>query len=324
MSTGLFFGIATLILFAILLFVSGACRGKLFSYLNEAFISKKNAGECVDMMFEHYKINLTPETSGGGSSDFDAETDKTNSEEDDVNDEENEDLDIDDDDDNDFNENDNSNKAKQGRVYEKVESVLSEENTPRRKYDAIEGFDLSGFKYSDVEKKNYKYVEIIKGKLKYKYNENSVAVQMSEDICHSDSMPSNCIAAYCSSKLIESVDKPTVYKAISLLTAIPRFISKFSWFICLAIVFAPLPLSAGVSTAIGLTCFISGLISCLEAIYSFELINITLSNMIETKIITENEALTAKDMLNLIAFIDSTRFLGSFRWFMDKFMGYRL
>lgn len=170
-----------------------------------------------------------------------------------------------------------------------------------------------------------KYIEVIKGKLIFKTKTgNNFGMQMSEDIYNSNDLMSLCTASYEATKLCESLNKPFIFKLISFISFIPKIINCFSWLLCLMVLFGMIGILKETFIYIGIISFISVLITCLEALYNFEIIKTCLTNIEALELITETEKQEVIENLNKIAFIDFSSTFKTFKWFFGVVLGYGL
>jgi hypothetical protein len=168
-------------------------------------------------------------------------------------------------------------------------------------------------------------VENIKGKKKYGiHTGNDFAVCLSDDIYNSDSVAAVCVASYQAVKLSEGIDKPFLFKIISLINFVPRIICQFIWLITSMVTLGVFPASDIVCGIIGAVALVCTTLSLLDSLYYFELNKITVEKMVKLEILDEAEIDLGTKMLNLIAINESSRFLGSLRWFANRILGYNV
>lgn len=202
-----------------------------------------------------------------------------------------------------------------GRVYEGTNK------STERMYENVD-LNISN-KTTNCDSEEYQGVEKIKGNQKYRINKRNMTVCLSEDLYHSTSLSSVCVAGYEATKLSEGIDKPIQYKLLSLLTILPRMISQFSWIFIILCLFGMLYWSNQFVIILGLISIVAYILSCLDIIYYIYISKRTLDNLIELNIITDIEKQESSQILNAIAFINMTNFTHSFKWFVNKILGYR-
>lgn len=204
-----------------------------------------------------------------------------------------------------------------GRIYEKTENVKD------RVYDSNEEIENINDEIKDsVKTVKYPCINIIKGKQRYEISKRKLDVNLSEDIYNSNSIAAVCVAGYEATKLSEGIDRPLSHKIIACINFIPRIICQFSWILIILCLFGMLYMMSGAVFYVGVISFIAYILSCLDIISCLDISRKTLDNLIGLQIINESERPMATKMLNLIAFIDMTRFSRSFRWFANVILGY--
>jgi glucan phosphoethanolaminetransferase (alkaline phosphatase superfamily) len=87
--------------------------------------------------------------------------------------------------------------------------------------------------------------------------------------------------------------------------------------------FGVLYISAQYVFVLGAISLISYILSCFGFFYYRYLSEKTLNNLIELNIIETNQLEETIHILNIIALIDTTSFAHSFKWFVNKILGYR-
>lgn len=316
MGTGIITCLIAMVLFVGLIFVASVLKSRLFSFEDSSIHSKKTAAECATIMLNAYAVK---------NEEYDSDNNENNNDEnqEDENNEEDDDEDVDEDADTDEDEDEGAEKHL--RKYEDISDEGKQRST--RVY---ESFDDGSVKEEDNSLDDEKVtvhscVEVIKGKQKYGISGGrDFSVMLSSDIYDSDSLPAACIACYQAVKLSEGVDKPLKYRLISFLNFVPKMICQVSWIFASMISLGVLFLPFDASFIVGTISIISCLLALLDAVYYYELANITVSNMVNLEILNEDEIDWGKKMMSIIAFTESVRFLHSLRWFVNKILGYRV
>ena len=307
MGSGIILCLASLSLFVGLIFISSVFKSKLFSLSESSSGTGKTAAECASIMLDAYDVH------DEDGFDKKEEEDKDNEDEDEYDEEE-------------INEEDIENNAKSNRDYV-YENINDDGKTVHaRTYETFADDSAKILEQKENEKVEiHSCVEVIKGKQKYGINSGrEFAVLLSSDIYHSDSLAATCIACYQAAKLSEGVDKPFVYKLISFVNFIPKMICQFSWVLSALIVMRILYLPVDISFIVGAVSIVSFFLALLDSIYYYELANITVNNMIKLEIVNKNDVDICKQLMNIVALTESSRFLHSLRWFANKILCYRV
>lgn len=300
MSFGMTLCLIATVLFIGTVVVAATAKSQLFSFDNGVSHFKKTASESATLVLESYDVRSDDENH--------------NNTPDEIN-EENEEL---------YQEEDELDENSSGIMYE---TIQEEEKPKGRTYETFadkSGVDmLENFQKEDI--KIHSCVEEIDGKKKYGIRSgNDFSVCLSKDVYNSNSIASVCIASYQAVKLSEGVDKPVLFKVISLINFVPKIICQFIWFITSAIILGLFPVPDVASCIIGAVAIVCVTLALLDSLYYFELNKITLNKMIQLEILDEAEIDLGTKMLNLIAINESSRFLGTLRWFANKIMGYNV
>lgn len=207
------------------------------------------------------------------------------------------------------------------------ENIINEttENNSRFKFDKSVGdIDLSD--KSTYKKEEYKCVERIDGKLNsYNINYEDRKIMLSDDICDSSTTVSAGIAAYQSISLISEFQEKTFKDGfINFITWLPKIIIQIGWLLCIVPIFGIFMMSEKMAFIISIAVFVSFLLNLLRIFKPKELAEIAVDELIEEKIINENEVEKVYDVTNALAYKEITSCFGLLRWFLVKYMGYNL
>ena len=313
MGSGIILCLDSLSLFVGFIFITSVFKSKLFSLTESSSGTGKTAAECASIMLNAYDVH--------DEEGFDKIEEENEEDENDEDYEENEE----DEENAENNDEENEKTNTRNYVYENIND--EGKSVSSRTYETFADDSAKNLEPKDNAEKVdiHSCVEIIKGKQKYGiHSGREFAVLLSSDIYHSDSLSATCIACYQAAKLSEGVDKPFVYKLISLINFIPKMICQVSWVIASLIVMRILYLPVDISFIVGAVSIVSFVLALLDAIYYYELANITVSNMIKLEIIDKNDTDICKQLMNIVALTETSRFLHSLRWFANKVLCYRV
>lgn len=202
---------------------------------------------------------------------------------------------------------------------------INTEEKPRFQFDTTKD-EVHLPEETDYIKDEFECVERIEGKLNsYDINYEDRKIMLSDDLCDSSTTTSVGIAAYQSISLISEFQEKTLRDSfISFITCVPKIIIQIGWLLCVIPVLGVMNVSNGVSAVIAISIFVSFLLNLLRIIKPKENAEIAVEELIEEKIINEDEVETVYDVTNALAYKEVTSCFGLLRWFLRKYMGYNV
>lgn len=273
-----------LLIYAVFIVIGFFLNKKLNNSVAEDIKSKVTAGEIVQILFKKY--NLEP-------------VDKQNED-----------------------ENENEDELPETIEEDSLLSKIRKEN--HFKFDTTDEIEKN-LDEPTYKKEKYECIERVNDKLgMYDINYEENKIILSDDLCDSATTVSSGIAAYQAIKLIAAYQEPSLRNTfISFITGIPRLIIQIGWLLCAIPLFGVIPLSNTATLILAVSIMVSFLLNLLRIIEPRENAEIAINELIEEKIINENEVEPVYDATNALAYKEVTSCFKFLRWFL-KYMGYNV